>query len=91
MKKGVASQAETFVRQAIDLNPKNPLYHYHLGVIYSQKGDDANARKSLQQALTLKPGQTDRAGCASAFCPRSSTSDSRDRITLLWAAAGLCL
>ena len=57
MKKGVMSQAETFIRQAVDLNPKNPVYHYHLGVIYSQKGDDANARKSLQRALALKPGK----------------------------------
>lgn len=55
MKKGVMSQAETFIRQAIDLNPNNPVYHYHLGIIYSQKGDDASARKSLQRALALKP------------------------------------
>lgn len=57
LKKGVTSQAETFIRQAIDLDPSNPLYHYHLGVIYAQKGEDANARKSLQQALTLQPGK----------------------------------
>lgn len=57
LKKGATSQAETFVRQAVDLNPDNPLYHYHLGVIYAQKGDDANARKSLQRSLTLKPGK----------------------------------
>ena len=56
-KKGVMAQAETFIRQAIDLDPNNPLYHYHLGVIYSEKGDDANARKSLQRALTLQPGK----------------------------------
>ena len=73
MKKGVTSQAETFVRQAVDLNPNNPLYHYHLGVIYAQKGDDANARKSLQRALTLQPGQSRSRRMPSAFCPRSST------------------
>ncbi|MEO5741814.1 MAG: tetratricopeptide repeat protein [Vicinamibacterales bacterium] len=56
-KKGVTSQAETFVRQAIDLSPGNPLFHYHLGVIYAEKGDDANARTSLQRALTLQPGK----------------------------------
>ena len=57
MKKGTMSQAETFIRQAVDLNPNNPTYHYHLGVLYSQKGDDANARKSLERALALKPGK----------------------------------
>ena len=57
MKKGATSQAETFIRQAVDLNPNNALYHYHLGVIYAKKGDDANARKSLQRALTLQPGK----------------------------------
>jgi Tfp pilus assembly protein PilF len=57
LKKGVTSQAETFIRQAIDLDPNNPLYHYHLGIIYAQKGEDANARKSLQRALTLQPGK----------------------------------
>ena len=49
--------AETFIRQAIDLDPNNALYHYHLGLIYAQKGDDANARESLERALTLKPGK----------------------------------
>lgn len=57
LKKGMPSLAETYIRQAIDLNPKNPTYHYHLGVLYSQKGDDANARKSLETALSLQPGQ----------------------------------
>ena len=57
LKKGMMSQAQTFIRQAIDLNPKNPLYHYHLGVLYAQKGDDASARLSLQRALELQPGE----------------------------------
>ena len=56
MKKGVTSQAETSIRQAIDLDPKNPLYHYHLGVIFAQRGEDARARQALQLALTLQPG-----------------------------------
>jgi Tfp pilus assembly protein PilF len=57
MKKGMLSQAETFIRQAVDAAPKNPLFHYHLGVVYAQNGDDANARKALQQALALQPGR----------------------------------
>jgi tetratricopeptide (TPR) repeat protein len=57
LKKGMMSQAQTFIRQAIDLNPNNPLYHYHLGVLYAQKGDDASARTSLQRALELQPGE----------------------------------
>ena len=55
--KGRMSQAETFIRQAVDLDPNNALYHYHLGVIYAQKGEDASARKALQRALTLQPGK----------------------------------
>ena len=57
MKKGIMSQAEAFTRQAVDLDPKNALYHYHLGVIYAQKGEDASAREALQRTLTLQPGK----------------------------------
>ena len=57
LKKGVMSQAETFTRQAVDLDPNNALYHYHLGVIYAKKGEDASAREALQRALTLQPGK----------------------------------
>ena len=57
LKKGMMSQAQTFIRQAIDLSPNNPLYHYHLGVLYAEKGDDASARTSLQRALELQPGE----------------------------------
>ena len=57
MKKGITSHAETFIRQAVDLDPKNPLYHYHLGLIYAQKGEDASARQALQRALALQPGK----------------------------------
>jgi Flp pilus assembly protein TadD len=42
--------------------PRNPLYHYHLGLAYAKNGDEADARRSLAQALNLRPdfeGATD--------------------------------
>jgi tetratricopeptide (TPR) repeat protein len=53
-RKGLDTQAIYYAQQAIDLDPANPVFHYHLGLAYAQKGQDANARRALQHALDLK-------------------------------------
>jgi len=54
-KKGLAALAVPPLRESVEGDPKNPAYHYHLGLAYAKAGDNAKARAALQQALTLKP------------------------------------
>jgi len=41
--------------QAIDKQPGNASYQYHLGVAYKSLGQNAKARTALNKALTLDP------------------------------------
>lgn len=54
-KKGMGGFSRPLLEQAILAAPKNPLYHYHLGLVHAQAGEDAKARKSLQAALAIDP------------------------------------
>lgn len=40
---------------AADANPKLPLVHYHLGMLYSKKGDYARARDEFLKDIALEP------------------------------------
>jgi tetratricopeptide (TPR) repeat protein len=42
-------------QESAAMNPKNALYHFHLGLAYSKAGRIAQARTSLEQALQLNP------------------------------------
>ena len=39
---------------AVELDPKNPTLHYHLGLAYARSGDAGRARTTLETALRLK-------------------------------------
>jgi tetratricopeptide (TPR) repeat protein len=54
-KKEMGSFAVPLLAEALDQEPNNPEYHYHLGLVYAQAGEDAKARKSLQAALKINP------------------------------------
>jgi tetratricopeptide (TPR) repeat protein len=41
------------LQKAVERAPQDPIYHYHLGLVYAKLGSDANARTSLQAALKL--------------------------------------
>jgi putative PEP-CTERM system TPR-repeat lipoprotein len=60
-KKGMNSFSLTLFQQALDGEPRNPVYHYHLGLLYAQLGEDAKARKALHAALSLDPKFTNAA------------------------------
>lgn len=45
--------AITTYQQALDLDPKNPVIHYRLGYVYTQKGDLDDAKKHYEQAMSL--------------------------------------
>jgi tetratricopeptide (TPR) repeat protein len=54
-KKGMPSLAVKVFRESVDRAPKNAVYQYHLGLAYAKSGNDAQARKALEQALVLDP------------------------------------
>lgn len=53
LKKDLATLAVAPLRLSVEKDPRNPLYHYRLGVAYSKTGDKDGARKELQEALKL--------------------------------------
>jgi tetratricopeptide (TPR) repeat protein len=54
-KKGLASLAVTALREAVQQNPSNPGFHYHLGLAYLQGGNKVDAKATLQHVLKLNP------------------------------------
>jgi tetratricopeptide (TPR) repeat protein len=42
-------------QQAITGDPKNPTFHYHLGMTYEKKNDYAMAKKEFNDTLQLSP------------------------------------
>ena len=52
-KKNMMPQAITALRDSIDRSPKNPLFHYHLGLAYIRSGDRSKAKTTLEEALRL--------------------------------------
>jgi Tfp pilus assembly protein PilF len=54
-KKGMGGFSLPLLEQAIQAQPRNPVYRYHLGLVHAQAGEDAKARKALQAALDLDP------------------------------------
>jgi Flp pilus assembly protein TadD len=41
--------------QIVDKDARNPLYQFHLGLVYARSGEDAKARAALNAALKLNP------------------------------------
>ena len=50
-KRGVHQRALALLRESAGKLPDNPQVQYHLGMAYSQVGDQANARKALEFAV----------------------------------------
>lgn len=59
IKKNLTDNAISIFSDLVKRQPRNPLYHYHLGMAQLQKGNRAAARQSLQTALQLKPTRQD--------------------------------
>lgn len=54
-KKALYPQAISAFQTSIELDPRNPIYHYHLGLSYASSGDAALAKRALDSALKLSP------------------------------------
>lgn len=59
IKKQLTDNAINILKDLTAKQPKNPTYHYHLGMALMQKGNKAAAKQSLQTALGLKPAKED--------------------------------
>lgn len=53
VKRGLPALAISPLEQALQKNPNQPTYHYHLGMAHVAGGDKDRARLSLQKALQL--------------------------------------
>jgi Flp pilus assembly protein TadD len=54
LRKQLPSLAIPPLLKAVEKAPGNPVFHYRLGLAYSQVGDTASARRELERALKLK-------------------------------------
>ncbi len=43
------------LQQAVNANPQNPTYHYHLGMAYEKANNYAMAKKQLEYTLQVSP------------------------------------
>jgi tetratricopeptide (TPR) repeat protein len=53
--KGVYKLAIDLLEDALKTAPKNPTYHYHLGLAYQKINDRVHAKEHLEQALRINP------------------------------------
>ncbi|MBI4892639.1 MAG: tetratricopeptide repeat protein [Acidobacteria bacterium] len=59
IKKNMNDNALPILNEITGKQPRNPTYHYHLGVALFQKGNKSAAKQSLQTALSLNPSKAD--------------------------------
>jgi Flp pilus assembly protein TadD len=52
-KRGLPALAVEPLRRSVAKDPKNALFHFHLGMVYVKAGDAGNARSMLQRAVSL--------------------------------------
>jgi tetratricopeptide (TPR) repeat protein len=53
--KGLYGFAADLLREALQREPNNATYHYHLGMVYHKQNKKLEARKHLQRALQINP------------------------------------
>jgi tetratricopeptide (TPR) repeat protein len=53
--KGLYGFAADLLREALQKDPDNATYHYHLGMVYQKQKNQLEARKHLQRALQINP------------------------------------
>ncbi len=59
IKKNMNDNALSILKEITGKQPRNPIYHYHMGVAMMQKGNKVAAKQSLQTALSLGPNKED--------------------------------
>ena len=54
-KKELVSLAAPLFEKCVEQEPSNPVFHYHLGLVRLDSGDEAEGRAALERALALEP------------------------------------
>jgi tetratricopeptide (TPR) repeat protein len=54
-KMGISTLAIASLKRGVEAQPQNPIYLFHLGLAYAQRGDNPEARRALDRALSLNP------------------------------------
>ena len=52
-KMGVPDRAVAALTESVSREPRNPMYHYHLGLAHRLAGDAPRAQQALERALSL--------------------------------------
>ena len=60
LKKNLADNAIEIFRDLVTKEPDHSTYHFHLGMAYSQKGDQTNALDQLREALSKQPSNEEK-------------------------------
>jgi tetratricopeptide (TPR) repeat protein len=71
-KKGLATMAIRSFESSVEKDPKNATYHYHLGLAYASNKEPDKARKSIEQALSLKLSPEDSSAAQRALASLKS-------------------
>jgi tetratricopeptide (TPR) repeat protein len=58
-KNGAYGLAASLLQEAVEKNPLNSTYHYHLGLVYEKQNNLPQARNQFEQALKLAPRAPD--------------------------------
>jgi Flp pilus assembly protein TadD len=102
-KQGDLAAAEKWLRQAAQVNPRDSLARYQLGMVYRKLGREEDARKAFAESADLRRRDTDeselRTACAQkldsgphaearAFCQRLYDPDDAERLTALGTLYG---
>ncbi|MGA9505292.1 MAG: tetratricopeptide repeat protein, partial [Terriglobales bacterium] len=53
--KHVYTSAINLFKEAVQKDPSNPLYNFHLGLAYAKSGQAALARQQLDRVVRIKP------------------------------------
>jgi tetratricopeptide (TPR) repeat protein len=54
-KKGMFGMAVPALERSVQMDPDNPIYRFHLGLVHARLGEDRKARLLLEAALRLNP------------------------------------
>ena len=53
-RKHLAALAIPEFRASVETDPRNPVYHYHLGLAYASTGESEQSRLALSRALSIR-------------------------------------
>ena len=54
-RQGVYTSAIDTLQEAVNANPQNPTFHYHLGMAYERANNPGMAKKQLEYTLRISP------------------------------------